>query len=147
MLAVGEGGLLDSGYELVLETPASEDYRRLRVAAGLSAKSEEAAAIGLPNTIHAVVIKKDGRVVGMGRVIGDRGLFLQVCDIAVEPGHQGRGLGKAIVGALMEAVHASTPETAYVSLIADGKAKFLYAQFGFVSVAPESEGMCLYIRR
>ena len=35
----------------------------------------------------------------MGRVIGDGGLFFQVVDIAVEPAHQGRGLGKAIVAA------------------------------------------------
>jgi len=63
----------DDQYELVEATPNSDDYRRLRIAAGLSTKSAEAAAAGLPNTIYAVVIRKDGEAVGMGRIVGDGG--------------------------------------------------------------------------
>jgi hypothetical protein len=33
------------------------------------------------------------------------------------------------------------PDSAYISLIADGKAHLLYEQFGFVLVAPKSVGM------
>ena len=33
------------------------------------------------------------------------------------------------------------PESAYISLIADGPAKDLYAQFGFAPVMPKSIGM------
>ena len=43
----------------------------------------------LPNTVFAVVIRKDGEAVGMGRVVGDGGLFFQVVDIAVLPEHHG----------------------------------------------------------
>jgi ribosomal protein S18 acetylase RimI-like enzyme len=139
--------MLADGYEVIAEIPSSSDYRALRVAAGLSAKTEEAAALGLPNSVFAVVVRKNELVVGMGRVIGDKGLFLQIVDIAVYPEHQGRGLGKAIVRALVDHIQATTPDSAYVSLIAGGNAKFLYQQFGFASVAPNSEGMCLYIRR
>src|ERR1700722_11479972 len=89
-------------YELVAATPSSSDYRRLRVAAGLSPKSAEAAAAGLPNTVFAVMIRKEGEVVGMGRIIGARGLFFQFVDIAVDPKHQKRGLGKRIVAALVD---------------------------------------------
>ncbi|MEQ9637596.1 MAG: hypothetical protein RLW68_16135 [Devosia marina] len=38
------------GYELVLQPPGVEDYLRLRIAAGLSAKTREQAEIGLPNS-------------------------------------------------------------------------------------------------
>lgn len=81
-------------YELVETTPSSDDYRRLRIVAGLSPKTAEAAAAGLPNTIYAVVILKDGEAVGMGRIVGDRGLFYQIVDIAVDPKHQKRGLSE-----------------------------------------------------
>ena len=40
---------------LRLEIPASEEYRTLRVAAGLSAMGAEGAAIGLPASWCAVV--------------------------------------------------------------------------------------------
>ncbi|WP_426752319.1 GNAT family N-acetyltransferase [Myxococcus sp. Y35] len=137
---------MEEGYELFEEVPSIGDYRRLREVAGLSPKSAEAAAAGLPNTHFAVVVKKDGHVVGMGRVIGDGGLFFQVVDIAVEPVHQGRGLGKAIVGRLVEHLKATAPAGAYVSLIADGEAHRLYAQFGFQPTAPRSIGMSLTLR-
>ncbi|WNZ58623.1 GNAT family N-acetyltransferase [Myxococcus sp. MxC21-1] len=137
---------MKDGYEVVAEGPSIDDYRRLREVAGLSPKSAEAAAAGLPNTRFAVVVKHDGRVVGMGRVIGDGGLFFQVVDIAVEPAHQGQGLGKAIVGRLVEHLKATAPAGAYVSLIADGEAHRLYAQFGFQPTAPASIGMAFVIR-
>jgi len=138
---------MDHGYNLVVGLPAIEDYCRLRVSAGLSPKSAEAAAAGLPNTLFGVLVLKDNKLIGMGRVIGDGGLFYQVVDIAVEPEHQRRGLGKAIVGRIVEHLQQSAPAGAHVSLIADGAAQHLYAQFGFKPTAPDSIGMVFSIRR
>lgn len=137
---------MDSAYTLIFEPPTVDDYCRLRIAAGLSPRSAVAATTGLPNTIVGVVVRHDGLAVGMGRVVGD-GLFYQVVDIAVEPGHQGNGLGKAIVGGLMNALKHQAPAEAHVSLIADGDAYKLYAQFGFKPTAPASIGMAQWIGR
>ena len=144
---------LPAPYQLVPGTPSPAIYRRLRVAAGLSEKSAAAAALGLPNTLFAVTIQHPAatpdlppETVGMGRVIGDGGLFFEVVDIAVHPAHQQRGLGKAIVGALVDHLHKVAPPTAHVTLIADGQAHRLYAQFGFQPVAPDSIGMAFHIR-
>ena len=82
----------------------------------------------------------------MGRAIGD-GLCYQLVDIAVEPAHQGRGLGKAIVAAVMLELNRLAPAEAYVSLIADGQAHALYAQYGFAPTAPASIGMAQWIGR
>jgi GNAT superfamily N-acetyltransferase len=131
------------GYTVAAEIPSIEDYRRLRSIAGLSAKSAEQATIGLPNSITGVVVRHQGTAVGMGRVIGDGGLFFQVVDIAVDPAHQGNGLGKAVMAALMDWLRANVPAGGYVSLIADGEAHRLYAQYGFRPTAPVSIGMAL----
>jgi ribosomal protein S18 acetylase RimI-like enzyme len=136
---------MEDGYNLTIGIPSVEDYRRLRASAGLSPKSAEAAAAGLPNTLFGVLVLKDNQVVGMGRVVGDEGLFYQVVDIAVEPAHQRRGLGKAIVGKIVVHLKQSAPTGAHVSLIADGDARHLYAQFAFEPTAPESIGMAFSI--
>ena len=133
-------------YGLVVGAPTQDDYLRLRIDTGLSPKQSEAAARGLPHTLYAVMIEHQGRAVGMGRIIGDGGLFYQVVDIAVEPAHQGQGLGKRIMGALVEWLKATAPKSAYVSLIADGEANRLYSQFGFEPTAPRSIGMAMLIR-
>ena len=127
--------------ELVERFPGVDDYRRLRLAAGMTPKSEEAARRALPNTLHGVSLLRDGEVVGMGRVIGDGGCFFVVVDIAVVPELQGAGLGRRIMGALDAWLRANVPASAYVSLVADGDAKHLYAKFGFVDTAPQSINM------
>ncbi|KKB10490.1 hypothetical protein VE25_17255 [Devosia geojensis] len=132
---------MSEAYTLVPATPGVDDYRRLRVEAGLSPKSEDSARTGLPNTWFGVTVLYEGRAIGMGRVIGDGGTAFQIVDIAVEPAHQGKGLGKRIMGALMDHLHANAPAGAYVSLIADGDARHLYAKYGFEPVMPASIGM------
>lgn len=129
--------------ELRLEIPTIEEYRALRVAAGLSAMTAEGAATGLPASWCAVCVRHDGELIGMGRIVGDGGLFLFVVDIAVAPAWQGRGWGRHIMAALVEQLHARAPARAMVGLIADGTAFRLYEQFGFKRVAPAAHGMLL----
>ena len=136
----------DDGYELLDRFPGIDDYRRLRVATGLSQRSAEAAARGLLNTIFGVSVLHGGSVIGMGRIIGDGGCFFMVVDIAVEPAHQKRGLGKRIMSALDSWLRANAPVSSNVSLFADGEAKRLYAQYGFVEAGPVSVGMDYTVR-
>ena len=134
-----------AGYDIVPGTPAQADYLRLRLAAGLSAKTDKQAAKGLPNTWHGVTVVHAGNTIGMGRIIGDGGTAFQIVDIALEPAHHGLGLGKAIMAALMAHLNAHAPAGAYVSLIADGDARHLYAQYGFEPVMPASIGMAMRV--
>lgn len=128
-------------YRVIHGIPADDVYRRLRAGAGLSPKTAEAAARGLPASLFAVQVLAGSDVVGMGRVIGDGGCFYQVVDIAVSPAHQGQGLGKRIMREIVGYLDTHVPPSAYVSLIADGQAHALYAQFGFAPTAPASIGM------
>lgn len=134
---------MSTPYTTVLAIPDAATYCRLRSASGLSPKTAEAAARGLPNSVFAVQVLQGDEIVGMGRIIGDGGCFYQVVDIAVLPAHQGRGLGKLIMREIMRYVEEQVPASAYVSLIADGQAQNLYAQFGFTHTAPKSVGMAM----
>ena len=130
----------ESAIHLVDEKPSVAEFRMLREQSGLSGKTEAAAIAGLAGGLFAVTLRDDDKAIGMGRIIGDGGCFFQVTDIAILPGHQGRGLAKWIMQALADFV-ATLPKTAYVSLIADVPANRLYSQFGFDETAPRSVGM------
>ena len=130
-----------SEYILLPQAPNIDDYIRLRDITGLSAKSPAAAKAGLAGTWFGVSVVADEAIAGMGRVIGDGGCFFQVVDIAVDPAHQRRGLGRRIMQALMERLRDKAPATAHVTLLADGEAHQLYSQFGFRPSAPRSVGM------
>lgn len=137
--------ILPAGLTCIPHPPSVAEYCQLRVSAGLSPKTREAATLGLPNTVFGVSIREGEQLLAMGRLVGDRGCFLQVVDIAVVPARQGQGLGKAVMGELDAWLRANAVG-AYVSLIADGDAHRLYAQFGFALTAPRSVGMAKVVR-
>lgn len=126
---------------VVKDCPYVSDYIRLRAAAGLSPRDEQGARTGLANTWYGIHIMNGETAVGMGRIVGDGGTAFQIVDIAVLPEYQGQGLGKVIMDNLMNYYKEHAPVSAYLSLIADGDAKYLYQKYGFKEVAPVSIGM------
>ena len=56
---------------IIESPPVPEVYADLRRRAGLSPKSPEAARIGLSNSLYAVQIREEDRLIAMGRVVGD----------------------------------------------------------------------------
>lgn len=65
-------------------------------------------------------------------MIGDGDCFFQLVDMAVLPSHQGKSLGKMMMEKLKGWCDNNVPDTGTVLLFADGPAKHLYKQFGFV---------------
>ncbi|WP_275659224.1 GNAT family N-acetyltransferase [Shewanella sp. Isolate8] len=112
----------------------------------MTPRSRAAAIAGLPLSLFGVHILADDRlggerVIAMGRVVGDGALNFELVDIAVDPGYQGRGLGSAIMSAIMEYLDEAAPKGAYITLMAD--VPELYLKFGFKFSRPASEGMYL----
>jgi ribosomal protein S18 acetylase RimI-like enzyme len=137
--------MLPSGYRLLLEPPPADDYLVLRERSGLSPRTREQAVAGLPGSWAAchVVHEPSGQRIGMGRVLGDGGWYFHIVDMAVSPEHQRRGLGDAILGALLDQIRTRAPTGAYVTLLADPPGRPLYARHGFVDTAPGSIGMAV----
>ncbi|MGN2247383.1 GNAT family N-acetyltransferase [Frateuria sp. GZRR35] len=132
-----------TGPSLAYAAPTPAEYCALRLAAGLSAMDQVAAVAGLPASWCAVSLRDGEELVGMGRMVGDGALFLQVVDVAVRPDWQRRGLGRRIMAALMDDARRRAPGGVIVTLLADGEATKLYEQFGFRLSAPHSQGMLL----
>ena len=132
------------GYRLVMTAPPVADYLRLRSESGLSPKTEAQAAAAIPGSWAAChVLSDDGEIVAMGRLLGDGGWYFHVVDMAVLPAHQRRGLGDAILAALLDRVREQVPPGAYVTLLADPPGRRLYERHGFAETAPGSVGMAL----
>lgn len=123
------------------EAPQVEEYCDLRVSAGMSPKSIEAARKGLPNACFNITIYDNESLIAMGRVIGDGGTVFQIVDIAVDKGYQGCGYGRIIMEEIMTYIENVAEKGTYVSLMTDYPADKLYEKFGFISTEPYSKGM------
>ncbi|MBB2942493.1 GNAT superfamily N-acetyltransferase [Actinoplanes lutulentus] len=133
------------GYRLVDGPPSIDEYLILRTESGLTPPSREQATAGLNGSWAAVHVRHDesGDAVGMGRVLGDGGWYFHVIDMAVLPGHQRKGLGDAVLTALLERIRRDAPPGAYVNLLGDPPGRRLYERHGFAETAPHSIGMAL----
>ena len=87
------------------------------------------------NSLCAIALA-DGRQVGFARAITDRALFARISDVIVWPDHRGKGIGKALVEALL-----GHPELATVStwLLNTADAHGLYQRYGFRPAADGNE--------
>ena len=126
-------------YTFIDTVPSAEDFCRLRVISGMSPRPLEGARAGLPRSCYGVHVLYAGVPVGMGRIVGDGALNFEIVDVAVDPAHQGKGLGRQIMQKIVSWLDENAVKGAYVSLVAD--VPELYAKFGFSRVRPESEGM------
>ena len=131
-------------YKVKAQVPTVRDYIRIRLAAGLSRKTVAVATVGLKNSLFSVMVSCQDEAVGIGRVIGDGDCFFEVIDIAVLPEHQGKGIGRLVMDALMDCIHKHAPKSAYISLMADHRTPGFYEKFGFQRAeAPDTAGMFL----
>ncbi len=130
-----------SDYRLVERVPLVEEYNSVRAAAGLGERDPGAAALGLTNTLFGVCVESSERVVGIGRIIGDGGLFFQIVDVAVVPERQGEGLGTLVMEALVSWLEGNASIGAYVQLVAAEGTTGFYERHGFRIRTPEASGM------
>ncbi len=130
-------------YALEERLATVDEFMALREAAGMARRSRAAVQQGLPNSLYGVVIvhRPSGDAVAMGRLVGDDGSVFQITDMAVQPDHQGRGLGTRVMEALLGYIDETAPPRAYVNLMADVDG--FYERFGFEETRPDSKGMYL----
>lgn len=124
-------------YTLLPTAPPLDDYLRLRRDSGLTpvtAAQGAPAIAGAWSVCH--VVDAAGTPVAMGRVIGDGGWSFHLVDVATDPAHQRRGLGRAVVEWLLADIRDRAPAGAWVSLIGDPPGQRLYRSMGFDDVAP-----------
>ena len=127
------------------EIPEVKEFQQLRLDCGLSARSDQAASKGLPNSLFSTTVREGDRLIAMGRVVGDGGCNFEVVDIAVHPEFQRQGVAQTVMQAIMNYLKDHAPESAYVSLIADNHSPALYSKFGFRPTAPASIGMAFKV--
>ena len=131
-------------FELADNMLKADDFVRLKVAAGFMDRPLQQAEKALKNGLFNVSAICDGKVVGMGRLVGDGAMYWYLQEIIVLPEYQGKGIGKSIVNRLIEHIKsASIPGTeVHVGLITvKGKESF-YEEFGFAAI---STGMRMWL--
>ena len=131
--------------EFIEQKITAKDFNYLTDKVGWGMRDEKVVEEALNSTLYSVCAYEDGQIIGYGRIIGDKTIFLYVQDIMVVPEHQGENVGTGImnriVGRIKELKKSSPTLRAYLGA-SKGKEDF-YKRFGFLtrSQADLGEGM------
>ena len=118
-----------------------EEYKLLRHAVGWWDTDDSATQKALDNSLYSIAAVSDGKIVGMGRVIGDDGLYYYVQDLIVHPDYQSKGIGREIMSRLLNYINTNAKKGAFIGLMAAKGLKGYYQKFGFTPRPEDSPGM------
>lgn len=112
-----------------------DEYLSIRSAVNWKQLSKTQASAALKNSLYLMGAYEDGRLIGMGRVVGDGAVICYVQDLIVLPNYQGRGVGSMVLKALTEYVKSITEpgtEMMFGLMCAKGREQF-YEKHGFIA--------------
>ncbi|MDD5823327.1 MAG: hypothetical protein PUD55_02700 [Firmicutes bacterium] len=107
------------------------DFVKLMLKCGIKPCRAESAIGAIKNSILTVGIFQDNDLIAFGRIIGDKYLYLVICDIMVDPKYTGRNLELAIIKELEHFIReASTPDTTVLAKV-DASVGRILARIGY----------------
>ena len=132
----------------VERTPTPEEFNNLTDSVDWGKRDEKIVEEALKNTLYSLCVYDVDKLIGYGRIIGDKTIFLYIQDVMVKPEYQGKKIGTEIVKNLLKQIDEYkkvNPDIRTYLGASKGKESF-YEKFGFVSRPNEDlgAGMILY---
>lgn len=130
------------------KTPTATEFNMLTESVGWGTRENNIVEEALKNTLYSLCVYNENKLIGYGRIIGDKTIFLYIQDIMVIPEYQGKKIGTGIMNKLLEQIDEYkkvNPDIRTYLGASKGKESF-YEKFGFIS-RPNEElgaGMILY---
>ena len=132
----------------IKRTPTADEFNILTEAVGWGKRINEIVEEALSNTLCSICAYDGEKLIGYGRIIGDKTIFLYIQDVMIIPEYQGKKIGTGIMNTLLEKINEYkkvNPEIRTYLGASKGRESF-YERFGFIS-RPNDDlgaGMILY---
>lgn len=136
--------------EIKLEYSIStNEFLEVVEAVGWKTYSEEQITKALRNTMYMVKATVDGKLAGIGRVVGDFSIVCMLSDICVKPEFQGKGIGLKIVNELKRLIEDGVKEgeKMQIELTPTAGNEAFYERAGFKYKPDIITGMYLWIKK
>ena len=124
------------------KTPTVNEFNQLTEAVGWGRRENAIVEEALKYTLYSTCAYDEDKLIGYGRIIGDKTIFLHIHDVMVRPEYQGIGIGTGIMNKLLDKVNEYrrvNPSIRVYLGASKGKEGF-YEKFGFVGRPNESLG-------
>ena len=114
------------------DVPSVEEYRELRAKVGWGAADEATVRQTIGAACYTVTLRRQGKLAGLARVMGDGTLYFFLADLIVDPEFRGARLGDRLMRAVTDYFDKSARPGATIGLIPLRGGESFYERFGFV---------------
>lgn len=130
-------------------TISTNEFLEVVESVGWKTYSEEQINKALKNTMYMVKATVDGKLAGIGRVVGDFTIVCMLSDICVKPEFQGKGIGLKIVTELKKIIEDGVKdgEKMQIELTPTAGNEEFYKRAGFKYKPDVITGMYLWIKK
>ena len=88
----------------VEKTPSAEEFNYLTNSVDWGTRENDIIEEALKNTLYSLCVFDDDKLIGYGRIIGDKTIFLYIQDIMVIPEYQNKHIGTGIMQNLLKLI-------------------------------------------
>ena len=124
------------------KTPTVDEFNQLTEAVGWGRRENVIVEEALKHTLYSTCAYDEDKLIGYGRIIGDKTIFLHIHDVMVRPEYQGVGIGTGIMNKILDKVNEYRKVNSGIRVYlgaSKGKECF-YEKFGFVGRPNEKLG-------
>ncbi len=127
----------------------SDEFLEMVQSVGWKTYSVEQVEKALKNTMYMVKASVDGKLAGIGRVVGDYSIVCILSDICVKPEFQGLGIGLKITTELKRLIESNVKdgEKMQIELTPTAGNEGFYEKAGFKYKPDKITGMYLWIKK
>ena len=126
-----------------------DEFLEMVESVGWKTYSKEQVEKALKNIMYMVKATVDGKLAGIGRVVGDTSIVCMLTDICVKPEFQKHGIGLKMILELKKLIeeNVSTGEKIQIELTPTAGNEAFYQKAGFKYKPDKITGMYLWIKK
>ena len=127
----------------------NKEFLEVIESVGFKTYSEEQVSKALKNTMYMVKVEVDGKLAGIGRVVGDYSILCCLSDVCVKPEFQKKGIGLIIIKELRKMIEDGVKEgeKMQIELTPTAGNEPFYEKGGYKYKPDVITGMYLWIKK
>ena len=111
--------------------PTAKEFMMLRAETAWGVPDKATTETVLTHSFSGVVMLDNDNVIGMARTVGDGCLILYIQDVIIATSHRAKGVGRTLIGALLDDASRKCLPSCTVGLFAAIDQEGFYKKLGF----------------